>query len=109
MASWDTHATIVKYALDNGTVNDEIIEAVLAMTALCDFAGAEKEPPTLDQMLLLQVRRLSTMPGLSVVHRIMCALIPMGRRSTSLFYSLPLGIIAPAPVLIDVPLPPLHC
>jgi len=69
MASWDTHATIVKYALDNGTVNDEIIEAVLAMTALCDFAGAEKEPPTLDQMLLLQVRRLFTTPGLpSITH-----------------------------------------
>jgi hypothetical protein len=61
MATWSTHATIVTYALDNGTVNDEIIEAVLAMTALLDYQGLGPGEnavpllePTLDKMLLLQ-------------------------------------------------------
>ena len=46
---WEQNATVVKYALDNATVNDEVIKAVLQM------AAELPEEPTADQMLLLQV------------------------------------------------------
>jgi hypothetical protein len=50
---WDAYATVVTYALDNGTVNDEIVKAVLAMTEMRDEAGLNLDAA---KLMLLQVR-----------------------------------------------------
>ena len=49
---WEANATVVKYALDNGTVNDEIIKAVLAMTEMRGEVGSLDA----EKLMLLQVR-----------------------------------------------------
>lgn len=50
-AKWESHATVVTYALDNGTVNDEIVKAVLALTEMRDEEGSLDA----EQLSLLQV------------------------------------------------------
>ncbi len=54
-ASWETRAMLLRYAMQNNIVNEEIVETVFALTEMRDVGSLNDEQAALLQVTIEQI------------------------------------------------------